>query len=64
MNKLRLTCDNITTTVTSEREARAWAREQLGASRVKETPTEKGWQLWDVRDTDEMSDNCVTVEVV
>ena len=62
--KLKLFYDGRSVTVTSERAAKAWAREQLGAKRLKETPTENGWQYWDVRDDDEMSENDVTVVVL
>lgn len=48
--------------VTSERAAKAKAREWLGAARLTETPTETGWQYWAV-DADEDAD-CVTVEVL
>jgi hypothetical protein len=46
---IRLHCsgpDGQTATVTSERAARDVARRWLGVSRVTETPTERGWQLW------------------
>ncbi len=54
--------DGQSQTVTSERAARAVARQWLGVSRVTETPTERGWQLWPVHAAED-TDRVVTVEV-
>lgn len=62
--KLKLFYDGETVTVTSERAAKAWARQALGAKKLKETPSQNGWQYWDSTDDDEMSENAVTVVVL
>lgn len=54
--------DGQAATATSERAARKLAREWLGASRVTETQTPRGWQLW-APGGDEDSSEVVTVEV-
>ena len=48
-------------TVKSERAAKAWARGRLGGKRVFETPTERGWQYWSSKDSE---DDEVPVTVV
>jgi hypothetical protein len=63
-NKLKLFFEGKSITVTSERAAKAWARKELHAERLHETPTVDGWQYWDARNKDEDDPNVVTVKVV
>ena len=60
--KLRLRYGAESIVVTTERAARAWAREKLGVDRVYETPTNSGWQLWPESGDD--NDPHVTVTVL
>lgn len=62
--KLRLFHDGEAVTVASERAAKSWAKKALGAKKLKETPTQNGWQYWDSTDDDDMSENAVTVVVL
>jgi hypothetical protein len=62
--KLKLFYEGNSVVVSSERAAKAWARERLGAKRLKETPTGNGWQYWNASDSDDSSDDAVTVVVL
>jgi hypothetical protein len=61
--KLKLFFEGKCIVVTSEGAAKTWARKQLGAKRVYETPTDRGWQYWASADPSDDS-SAVTVQVL